>query len=230
MHVRLIRKLKTTEDAMTNANPKYHGSAENPIKSRQIVNNDYMSVDDIVDENCNTIFVNGANLTSDGKTLIKVDYYGNHYEIPQGVIQVGNGNRVFQSGWIKIDHPLLSVVIPETTESIGEEAFSLCYNLRTITFKGNNLKTIGNAAFSCCKNLKSMVIPDGVIEIGDDAFAACIALTTITIPDSVMNIGHNVFEGCSNLKEVFVSCGNKSHAVNLLCKAGMPKTAKIIEM
>ncbi|MBQ8178775.1 MAG: leucine-rich repeat domain-containing protein [Clostridia bacterium] len=70
---------------------------------------------------------------------------------------------------------LVEVTIPDTVESIGERAFSACYNLTTVNFGANSkLKTIGNRAFFNCERLESGSLPVSVKEIGTEAFMNCV--------------------------------------------------------
>jgi hypothetical protein len=55
--------------------------------------------------------------------------------------------------------------------------------------EGLPVTSIGNEAFSYCYRLTSITIPDSVTSIGNSAFSKCSSLTSITIPDSVTSIG-----------------------------------------
>lgn len=61
------------------------------------------------------------------------------------------------------------------------------------------IQSIGDDAFCDCSNLKSVSIPDSVTSIGNNAFYWCSSLTSVSIPDSVTSIGNKAFEGCPNL-------------------------------
>jgi hypothetical protein len=59
--------------------------------------------------------------------------------------------------------------------------------------------SIGEDAFSGCSSLISVTIPDGVTSISGETFYGCRNLTDITIPDSVTYIGSWAFQDCDNL-------------------------------
>ena len=67
----------------------------------------------------------------------------------------------------------------------------------------NSVTSIGNDAFSGCDNLSSVTIPNSVISIGGSAFYGCFSLTSVTIPNSVTSIGYWAFAWCKNLKNVY---------------------------
>ena len=83
--------------------------------------------------------------------------------------------------------------IPESVMSIGNNAFSYCSNLSSITIP-EGVASIGSYAFFYCSNLSSITIPEGVTSIGELAFAFCSNLSSITIPEGVTNIGISTFE------------------------------------
>ena len=73
---------------------------------------------------------------------------------------------------------IVSVAIPDSVTTIGEHAFSSCFNLKTVTISENSqLTTIGSYAFSDCSSLTSIFIPDSVTTIGREAFRNCSNLT-----------------------------------------------------
>ena len=73
---------------------------------------------------------------------------------------------------------IVSVTIPDSVTTIGEHAFSSCFNLKTITISENSqLTTIGEYAFRDCSSLTSIFIPDSVTTIGREVFRDCSNLT-----------------------------------------------------
>ena len=93
------------------------------------------------------------------------------------------------------------VTIPETitvdnvvynVTSIGDDAFSYCTGLTSITIP-NSVTSIKNGAFSGCTGLTSITIPNSVTSIVEWAFSGCTGLTSITIPSSVTSIGEWAF-------------------------------------
>ncbi len=91
--------------------------------------------------------------------------------------------------------------IPNSVTSIGDNAFSNCYNLTGIEIP-DSVTSIGEFAFSWCSSLTSIEIPDSVTSIGYRAFSQCSSLTGIKISNSVTSIADNAFWGCSSLTSI----------------------------
>ena len=91
----------------------------------------------------------------------------------------------------------------------------------TITYNGvkYRIKSIGEEAFSGCKSLTSITIPNSVTSIEDGAFKRCKSLTSIIIPNSVKSIGRDAFAGCSSLTSIIVEKGNKIYDSRNNCNA-----------
>ncbi|MBD5180898.1 MAG: leucine-rich repeat domain-containing protein, partial [Bacteroidales bacterium] len=97
---------------------------------------------------------------------------------------------------------ITEVTIPESVETIGNNAFKGCENLKEVNIP-ETVTTIGEGTFEGCKNLTEVNIPNGVTTIGENAFAGS-GLTTVTIPETVETIGNGAFKGCENLTEVTI--------------------------
>ncbi len=100
-------------------------------------------------------------------------------------------------------------------KGIGYGAFAGCGTLSAVNFTAisrSALQFIGENAFSDCYKLSSITLPDKVESIGDKAFSNCSDLATLTIPSSVTSIGESVFTGCSSLTEINVASDNPSYS------------------
>ena len=86
--------------------------------------------------------------------------------------------------------------------AIGDNAFSGCAGLTSVTL-GDNIAAIGKKAFFNCSNLASMNITAAVASIGDYAFAGCSGLVSVLMNnDSPLEIGNGVFMECPALNAV----------------------------
>lgn len=72
-----------------------------------------------------------------------------------------------------------SVTLPETVESLGQEAFYGVTTLKDFTVP-NSVKTIAKGCFQA-SGLESVTIGSGITEIAANAFAGCSALTDVYI-------------------------------------------------
>lgn len=99
---------------------------------------------------------------------------------------------------------LTSVSLPDTLETLGNNAFNGCTALTSVTLP-DSLETIGGGAFANCTALSYVYIPASVVTIGGGAFTNCTSLTSITIPPSVRTVGGSAFYQCHALKSVYIS-------------------------
>lgn len=123
---------------------------------------------------------------------------------------------------------LVSVIIPEGIESIGDAAFQGCPDLEVVELPAS-LREIGNSAFNSCESLEyinlpdklqvigigaffysgliSIAIPQSVQIIGDGAFSYCGNLESISLSKNIMEIGNNMFIGCGSLASINIPSG-----------------------
>ena len=106
------------------------------------------------------------------------------------------GERAFKDCQ-KLSNP---ISIPKRVDTIGDEAFSGCYNLQGVVFSDPDesyLWVIGAKAFYNCKKLTSLLLPDSVDAIGDEAFWDCWRLEEVHLSDYLRSIGAEAFYGCA---------------------------------
>ncbi len=140
--------------------------------------------------------INGILYSKDKKTLITIPNAIVSVSIPNSVTSIGDEAFYGCSR-------LTSVSIPNSVTSIGYGAFGFCSCLTSITIP-NSVTYIGGSAFCNCSGLKSVTIPNSVTFIGGDAFYRCTSLTSVTIPNSVASIVSSTFNGCTNLRSVTI--------------------------
>ena len=106
---------------------------------------------------------------------------------------------------------LLSVIMPESIVSIGEEAFENDWQMTSITFS-DNINYIGRSALEGCRSIIKLKLPSKLNYIWDKTFKGCTGLEKITIPKSVTMIGEHSgygqgtspFDGCVKLNKVII--------------------------
>ena len=118
-----------------------------------------------------------------------------------------------------------SIVLPDSVERIGSNAFADCDKLEEIEWS-EGLKEIDLAAFNYCSSLKEVILPETVEKIETAAFEECTSLKNIcfsekiteipayllagtgieeiTIPDTVTTIGEYAFKDCADLKKIVI--------------------------
>ena len=101
---------------------------------------------------------------------------------------------------------LASIMIPNSVEKIGSNAFYRCNALADV----NGLIIVRDVLYGCCKPCENIEIPVGVTKIDSRAFAWDNRIRRIVIPNSVRCIGDSAFELCENLSELLIS-GDVEH-------------------
>lgn len=109
------------------------------------------------------------------------------YKAVEGEFTIASGTRI-GAGAFKGQTELKKVIISETVQEIGDNAFADCIELQSVEFKqGSVLTKIGDSAFANCYDLASINVEacTRLQSIGASAFLNCGALTgklTITSP------------------------------------------------
>ena len=98
---------------------------------------------------------------------------------------------------------LKNIILPNTTVSLGKNAFRSCTGLTNI-FVPNSVTKIDNQVFLNCSGLSQIEFEaeSNLDSIGRFAFYQCTSLTEITIPVLVKLIDQIAFYGCSQLSSV----------------------------
>jgi hypothetical protein len=135
-------------------------------------------------------------------TAIDVDPGNDTYSSAEGVLFNKSQTELMSYPHGRIG----SYIIPESVESIGENAFHNADNLTSVTF-GNNVTNIASSAFGGCWNLSELTLGNKVLTIGTYAFAFCYGLTNVTIPDSVTHLRSGAFAWCTSLRSVNIPRG-----------------------
>jgi len=186
-------------------------------------------------------FESDCYLTKDGKTLV----LGCKTSVIPDTVQT-IARSAFQ--WCE---ELTAIHIPASVKKIDSRAFYGCLCLRNVTFaEDSQLTEIGDDAFSHCPALRTITLPESICSIGKGAFADCINLWSINIPHSVKHIadgtfynchtlskfalpgtvssiGHYAFCGCHHLEGPIIPASVKSIGSHAFAECGMIKRVRI---
>ncbi len=131
---------------------------------------------------------------------------GTVYSVPQGTLSIGAGAFYDCSS-------LVSITLPDSLQSVGDEAFSLCGKLASIPVSPDNpyftsvdgvlFRTEDNAliVYPLGKTEESYFVPQGTEVLAAEAYRDC-SLRSVTLPGSLRIIEYGAFYGCNNLVSV----------------------------
>jgi hypothetical protein len=132
------------------------------------------------------------------------------------------------------------VVIESDVTHIGNNAFTDCRNLATVTFAaGSQLTSIGDLAFYYCNNsLNTITIPASVQTIGSNAFNSCNNLATVSFAagSQLTTIENSAFDKCSALTAFTVPSGVSAATAtpwppaSICTSTTMPQTSKMFNV
>ncbi len=126
------------------------------------------------------------------------------------LIKEGNENAVLGASTFQGCTKLDKIIIPGNYVTIGEEAFSACTALKSVSYHSNsnpNVKQIIlTNAFQGCKNLAAAELPSTLTLLEYQAFGQCTKLKTVTIPTGInkLYIKDFVFADCPSLSGIYV--------------------------
>lgn len=92
---------------------------------------------------------------------------------------------------------------PASITSVGVGAFMSCAEMKSVRFMpGGETAEIGDNVFSQCWELTTVTLPQGATRISEGMFASCTSLPTLYIPKSVTEIGIDAFNSCDYLTTI----------------------------
>ena len=98
---------------------------------------------------------------------------------------------------------LETIVLPSTLEKISTKGLMLNSALKNVNLEDCvNLTNIGEEAFSGCSQLQTLTIPNNVTVLGSKAFYDCLSLVSINLPVSLKTLNPYAFYNCKNLETV----------------------------
>ncbi|MDE6401285.1 MAG: leucine-rich repeat domain-containing protein, partial [Clostridiales bacterium] len=108
----------------------------------------------------------------------------------------------------------LAAVTVTGGNAIESYAFYGCTDILSINLP-QTTETIGDSAFADCRSLQSIELPNGVTRIGDRAFNGCSAFETLEVPRGASYIGYDAFGKCMGLKKLSVPFVGETPAANV---------------
>lgn len=97
----------------------------------------------------------------------------------EGELKIPDGTTGIAGYTASENLSLTSIVIPDSVQYIGANAFEYCYNVESVTI-GEGVTSIGDEAFIGCNAMKELFIPKNVSYIGSEALMAKV-LESITV-------------------------------------------------
>lgn len=133
--------------------------------------------------------------------------------IPQGVSEIPSycfrnckalsfptmGNIVaFCSHCFSACESFTEIVIPESTQFIGAEAFEGCLGIESALIPEQTTE-LYDGIFKECVSLKIIVIQSPISHLEKNFFAGCVSLESVQLPSTIASIGYKAFYRCSSL-------------------------------
>lgn len=157
-------------------------------------------------------------------------YSQSWFYIPESLkkITVTGGKRVPAKAFAALSK-VEQIVLYDTIENIGENAFEGCTALSTLkcsekienvgdyAFSGcesltkpiASIENIGNYAYAGCKKMGNVTFSEATKTIGDFAFSDCTSMTKVNVPSTIESVGSGAFAGCQAVTDAVIESGVK---------------------
>lgn len=145
---------------------------------------------------CNTLGFSGGYGTADKGT-----FYDSGFS---NIVLENNITEIKSSAFVSSD--VVSIVIPESVESIGSSAFEGCRKLTSIEL-GSNITSLGYSVFEECTSLQSVKLNANITSIPGSTFYKCSSLSNVEIGSPITEIGESAFRDCTSLTKFDVPSG-----------------------
>ncbi len=162
----------------------------------------------------------------DGLVIANNYVYGYKGTIPFNYsLNLPNGTLgIMDKAFLDSGSAITSVTIPDSVTYIGENAFSGCTRIETVSASASFASKVAKQSGS--QYLTEIVITsgtkiDGVYSSWEGGVFPS-SITKITIPDSVTSIGERAFYGCKNIEEVHVESLESWCALGLRSNSNNP--------
>ena len=154
-------------------------------------------VDDNINENIEKVKSFTIYETIDGKEVVEIDEKSFDKESFETVTIPGTVTEIKESAFK--DNLALKKVLVEGGEksgviTVGENAFSGCFNLAEVGFS-ESVETISKKAFKDCQSLSSLSVFPNLESVGEYAFENCLSITELVLPGTMTEIGNYAFAG-----------------------------------
>lgn len=116
------------------------------------------------------------------------------------IIYMDGREEILEYGAEKIEEEykgrcdIVSILLPNSVESIGYDAFAECNELKSVVLQ-NGVTKVGHYAFRDCPKLESVALPESLEEIGAGIFQDCVSLGNILIPEKIKFHEEHPFKG-----------------------------------
>ena len=103
-----------------------------------------------------------------------------------GTGEMADYSEADQWSWYEVRDQIVSIVIKNGVENIGNNAFYSFSNLTSVDIS-DSVISIDSGAFEYCSSLEEIDIPSSMCYIADDAFLGCTSLKAINVEEGTIN-------------------------------------------